>query len=176
MPPAAYVMAKGPIFENISELSRRRHEVDVAQVLGLLRSRQNLVDIGKGLGIVRSARDEAHLREDWFDETHRGWWRHAQPIEPIFRTGLIKAVELVRDLDLPIDAYWVRTDHARSPVRVTLGVSNEQITFLFQSPHPRVRPGVRGPKLVVDRSIWVIERDKKGKVVPKNVKSPALTR
>ncbi len=176
MPPSVYIMVKGPIFERISELSRRRHDVDVEQILGLLRSRQNLVDIGKALGIVRSPRDEAHLREDWFDETRRGWWRHAQPIEPIFRTGLIKAVELVRDLDLPIDAYWVRTDHPRSPVRVTLGASTEQITLLFQSPHPRVRPGARPPKLMVDRSIWVIERDKKGKVGPKNVKSPAINR
>ncbi len=176
MPRYPSLFNKGPIFNGIDQAAKNRAGLDLTMVLRELRSKRNLVDIGLALGIVRTQREEDHLRRDWFDETHRGWWRRSQPIEPIFRKGLIKAVELVRDLDLPIDAYWMRTGGRNDPVRVTLSVSAQQISFIFVSPHPQARVGDRLPRLVIDHSIWVVERDAKGRIKPKNVKSLAFER
>jgi hypothetical protein len=167
MPGGRATIGKGPIFTAIDQASKARAGLDLDQILGELRSRKSLVDIGKTLGIVRDAQQEAHLRQDWFNETGRGWWRK-HPVERIFRDGLIKAVELVKALDLPIDSYWLRTDSPNEPVRALVTVSDRQITVLFVSPQPK---GARAARLAVDTSIWVVERaTAKGRVRTANVK------
>jgi hypothetical protein len=53
---------------------------------------QNYVDIlMQYTGLTAS--EEAYLRRTWYNPGRDGWWAAHQPIEPIVRQSLIKALE-----------------------------------------------------------------------------------
>src|SRR5437870_11952297 len=61
--------------------------------------KQPLLSIFGKYGVAKTDAEKEHLNKDWFNET-TGWWPHAQPVEPIIRQGLIKALEVAaRDPD-----------------------------------------------------------------------------
>jgi len=169
MPRLAHIIGKPETLQAIDRFSEMRAQVDSAPILRLFRSkRTNLVDIAEKYGLVRSAREAQHLRTHLLNEGKKGWWQHAQPIEPIVRQALLKTVELVRQHDLPVDAYWVCSGSGRNaPVEASVAVSKQQITLIFHTPRPPVANLIPAEKA----AIWVVRRTAKGKVVTQSVKA-----
>ncbi|MGH7821238.1 MAG: hypothetical protein ACREQ9_15850 [Candidatus Binatia bacterium] len=158
MPRIAEIFSKPETFRAIDAISRYRAQFDLDSVIRELRSsRLNLVDIARAHRLIANEEEERHLREHLLNERRRGWWQHVQPIEPVIRKALLKTVELVKERDLPVDAYWVCTGTGRSaPFAVTISASEQQITLIFLTPAP---PGVpRRGGMGKESSIWIVQR------------------
>ncbi len=54
-----------------------------------------------------------HLSRSWYNE----WWRQHQPVLPIVRAGLIKAIHVANTVkpQLPIESYWIAAGPHDSP-------------------------------------------------------------
>jgi hypothetical protein len=109
--------------------------------------------------------DEArYLRDHWYNDTDPDvWWQWLQPIYPILRRGLLKAI-FTADIDpttanpnnprnppLPIDSYWLP---GGNQVAVLVTASPQQVTRLIitpPSPAPYARRHTRS-------DIWEIRR------------------
>ena len=49
-----------------------------------------------------------YLRDTWYNEGKGGWWPWLQPIYPILKAGLIKAIQAAQqNPPRPIDSYWL---------------------------------------------------------------------
>lgn len=48
-----------------------------------------------------------YLRNTWYNEGKNGWWPWLQPIYPILKAGLIKAIQAAQNPPRPIDSYWL---------------------------------------------------------------------
>jgi hypothetical protein len=98
---------------------------------------------------------EAHyLRTYWFNPRigdQRIFWPDKQPIEPIVRHGLIKALELAIEYVLPTDYYWISS---AQQFEVYIVVSPYQVTHFILSPPP---PDGPTRALATDASIWAIK-------------------
>lgn len=111
----------------------------------------SLIDaINNATNLTFTNQEKKHLVEDWFGS----WWRMYQPIAPIVRNGVIKALELVIQEQVPLDCYWVC---AEDVMEVYVTKSGQQITLMLFTPPPpdaemeltrlediwRIRGGVR---------------------------------
>ncbi|MGH7818504.1 MAG: hypothetical protein ACREQ9_01905, partial [Candidatus Binatia bacterium] len=158
MPRIAEILSKPETLRAIDAISRYRAQFDIDSVIRELRSpRLNLVDIARAHRLIANDEEERHLREHLLNEGRRGWWQHAQPIEPVIRKALLKTVELVKERDLPVDAYWVCSGTGRStPFAATVSASEQQITLIFFTPEP---PGLRRRAgLPKEPSMWIVQR------------------
>ncbi len=48
-----------------------------------------------------------YLLNTWYNEGKNGWWPWLQPIYPILKAGLIKAIQAAQNPPRPIDSYWL---------------------------------------------------------------------
>ena len=87
-----------------------------------------------------------------------GFWPGLQPIYPILRRGLVKALEVARDARLPLDSYW---SSGGTEVQVYVTKSPQQVTRIILT--PPTPPPITVRKKDTKR-IWVVRRG-----------SPALT-
>src|SRR5262249_27323622 len=74
----------------------------------LFRILQTPVQLGKAcarFGLFEDEAEESHVRRDWLNEGGKGWWP-SEPMEALFRKGMIRAIELIRQYDLPLASYW----------------------------------------------------------------------
>ena len=95
---------------------------------------QDYVEILKKHGIVIGKKEEAHLRNHWFNEDGQsGWWTRPEygPIAEIHRLGLIEAFLMSKAENKPIDSYWICTGNR---FQVCIGWSEQQITRIIISP------------------------------------------
>jgi len=92
-----------------------------------------------------------YLREWWYNEP-RSFWPQLQPIYPILKRGLIKAIE-VADMNpsLPVDSYW---SPGGTDVQVCITRSRYQVTRIILTP-ATPPPVVQRTK---DAPIWVVRR------------------
>jgi len=102
------------------------------------------------------------VREDWFGEGGKGWWPK-EPMEALLRKGMIRAIELLREHDVPLVSYW-RIGKDTRHVQITFAISAHQITLLISTPPPRVRRA--SGRLVVNRRVWYVAHDARNKVRP----------
>jgi hypothetical protein len=81
-----------------------------------------------------------------------GFWPWLQPIYPILRRGLVKALEVARDFNLPLDSYW---SSGGTEVQVFVTRSPRQVTRIILTPPtpPPTEPHGKDNKL-----IWVVRR------------------
>ena len=167
MPTMPDPIVKGPILKGLDKVSKKPN-LNFAQILADLQSPMPLADICIKYGVIAAGgAEEQHLRTHWFNAN--GWWPQAQPIGPVVRKALIKAVELVRDKKLPLECYWICANMTnQGPVDVSVAASDQQITLLLLTPMP---PPPVGP-VVADPSIWLCTREKTGNVVIRPIKSP----
>ncbi|MEO8605153.1 MAG: hypothetical protein ABI629_21475 [bacterium] len=135
-------------------------EAGVQRLLQVMKKRGSLGDVCARFGLFDTPEEERHVREDWFGESGKGWWPK-EPMEALFRKGMTRAIELLREHDLPLASYW-RIGKDTRRVQITFALSPQQITLLISTPPPRARPGrvrmVRNPK------VWVVARSASGRI------------
>jgi hypothetical protein len=150
---------------------RRRDWPDegVQRLLEILKRRGSLGDVCARFGLFANEREERHVRDDWFGEGGKGWWPK-QPMEALFRKGMIRAIELLREHDLPLASYWHLGRRTRR-VQITFVVGAHQITLLISTPLPRLRDP-RG-RAVVNPKVWVITADDRERIVSRAGRTPA---
>ena len=95
-----------------------------------------------------------HFNDDWL----QNWWPQAQPIEPILRTGLIRAIRLGMAAQLPLSALWVHSTD--DTFEISISQSAAQVTLLILTPPP---PGGGGEPPETSGTTMVLRRD--GQVV-----------
>ena len=105
-----------------------------------------------GAGVSR--RQAEYLGEYWYGRD--SFWSHYRyafhPTEPIVRLGLIKAIELATQFNLPLDSYWV----AAGEVFNTLVIHDaQQITRIVLT--PPTPPHENPAALFNYGDIWVIK-------------------
>jgi hypothetical protein len=155
IPPFSEMTTTPGFLRALDRASRNRSEwpeAGVQQLYKVLRRRGTLGDVCARFGLFRDEEDERHLREDWLGEGGHGWWPK-EPMEAMLRTGMIRAVQLLRQYDLPLASYW-RVGKGMPHVQITFAVSRQQITLVISTPPPRVR-AARG-RVVRNPKIWVI--------------------
>jgi len=138
----------------LDRASRNRSEwpeAGVQRLYKVLRRPGTLADVCGRFGLFKDKEDERHLREDWLGEGGHGWWP-TEPMEALLRKGMIRAVQLLRQYDLPLASYW-RIGKGTPQVQITFAISKQQITLLISTPPPRGRhPG----RAVINPKMWVV--------------------
>ena len=99
-----------------ASLNRREWpDEGVQELFRILRKPDTLAKVCKRFGLFATEADEQHLREDWLGEGGRGWWPK-QPMEAMLRAGMIRAIQLLREHDLPARVVLAcREGHAPGP-------------------------------------------------------------
>lgn len=101
-----------------------------------------------------------YLRNFWYN-TRTGWWHDRQPIQPIIRQGLIKAIELAMERKLPLDSYWVTMGdipQAGQYFHVIITCSPQQVTRLILTPLSDPPDQDHLARLTQPADIWVVKR------------------
>jgi len=91
--------------------------------------------------------DLEHFEEDWI-----GFWKD-YPVEDVMLEGYRKAITLARDVDKPIESYWVCAKEDAFQVYVCEGA--RQVTVLVFTPPP-IEHAPEGT-LTEDEPIWVVK-------------------
>ena len=128
-------VAKGPILKRIDKFSdydelsdnKTRFEDAIAE----LKTNPDLIYLGKKYGILEDSKEEDHVKKLWF----QNWWPEHQPLAPVARAGLLKAMTLSHDTSKPLDCYWVC---AGTHFELVTTVSAKQVTLLILTPPPPV--------------------------------------
>jgi hypothetical protein len=93
-----------------------------------------------------------YLRDTWYDTSASGWWPKLQPIYPILRQGLIKALREAGD-KLPLDSYWLPMG-SDTGVEVIVCRSLQQVTRIILTP---ITPVPERPRSTL-APMWAIKR------------------
>ena len=93
-----------------------------------------------------------YLNKKWY--TNQGWW----PGNPdatfhVVHQGLVNALELATQADLPLDSYWVPAAPA-SVIEVLICKSAQQVTRIILTPSTTEGPNQERP---TRRNMWVIK-------------------
>jgi hypothetical protein len=135
-------------------------EAGVQRLLQVMKKRGSLGDVCARFGLFATPEEEVHVRQDWFGEGGKGWWPK-EPMEALFRKGMARAIELLREHDRPLASYW-RIGKDTRRVQITFALSPHQLTLLISTPPPRARPGrvrmVRNPK------VWIVAPQPNGRI------------
>lgn len=127
-------VAKGPILKRIDELSNDKTRFQNA--FTELQTNPDLIFLGKKYDILKpdplgKPKEEDHVKKLWF----QNWWLQHQPLAPVARAGLLKAMELSINESKPLDCYWVC---AGTHFELVTTLSEKQVTLLVLTPPPPV--------------------------------------
>ena len=123
----------------------------VKTLLRILRKPGQLGNVCARFGLFENEAEERHVRRDWFGEGGKGWWP-SEPMEALFRKGMIRAIELIREHDLPLASYWYILKGSRH-VQINFAVSAQQVTLLISTPPPR---GASPGRSVANPRVWAV--------------------
>jgi uncharacterized membrane protein len=161
-------IVKLPMLRRLDDLSKNLHLLEPLLKSLKTDTQRSLVDIGIQHKCVEETNNEAGcLRQRWFDR-EQGWWKDLPAAEPVLRSGLIRAGELVLEHKLPLDCYWVL---GADQIKVAICKSESQVTVLFLSPMPPgdasiARFQARGPDVWVFAEAAVQDRSLKIAAAP----------
>jgi hypothetical protein len=160
-------VSKGPVHIKIDALANQRDAKGQfnqrAAFLSALINQANTPE--DYLGILQT---QAHVTKDqadylglrWYGTGKEGFFPQVQPIYPIIRQGLIKALQEAGQ-DLALDSYWVAV--AGDAVFETIIVKSAvQVTRLVMTP---ISPQTPQTSRTMPAPMWVVKR-KKGDEVP----------
>jgi hypothetical protein len=99
----------------------------------------------------------SYLAEYWYG----AWWPQHQPVMPLVRLGLIKAINVANMVkpQLPIESQWVAAgphDSPASPFEVIVSRGDRQVTRLLLTPEAPMPADLRFLEEVAD--IWIVKR------------------
>jgi hypothetical protein len=89
------------------------------------------------------------LRTNWYNT--QGWWQSLQPVEPVVRQSLIKALELATERNVSIDCYHMVC--CEDTLHVILACSKQQVTRLLVTP-----PMPTAAQAATKEAIWTVKR------------------
>ena len=92
-----------------------------------------------------------YLRDNWYDEGPQGFWSWLQPIYPILKQGLVKAIEAAGQT-LPMVTLWAPVG---SQVEVVVHKSESQVSRIVLTP-PTPFPATMNRTRRTD--LWVVRR------------------
>jgi hypothetical protein len=173
-------IVRGPILQKVDQACTGARR---AEFLAALRDlARDLVDVLSEFASLTPS-EQAYLRRYWFDPNWFSpdsvcWWQYYQPIAPIVRQGLIKAIELATEDDagnprspvLPVYSYWLYTG---DQLEMIITRSDQQVTLVWLTPRPPVNPPA---DFTADADIWVIRRDLPGERVERQVNDIIIAR
>jgi len=133
----------------------------IEELFRILRKAGSLAKVCARFGLFANEAEERHVREDWFGEGGKGWWPK-EPMEALLRKGMIRAIELLREHDVPLSSYW-RVGKDTRRVQITFAISAHQITLVISTPPPHVRRA--SGRSVVNGRVWFVAHDGRNKVV-----------
>jgi hypothetical protein len=147
-PPSPCTLIKGTVHKRVEQLVNHNPRAR-AQLVDALKDRtQDYIQILMDLAGV-TQEEATHLRQAWYNP--QGWWRAHQPIEPIVRQSLIKALELAAERDLPIESHWLCVGNQ---FQVIVTCNDSQVIRLILTPPP---PDI--PAQPIDRlPMWIIKQ------------------
>lgn len=100
--------------------------------------------------------DELKPREPIFKGLNGFWPAKHHPTEPLIREGLIAAIELATERNLPLDSYWIDTGDR---VETIILCNTQQITRIIMTPPS---PSPRFPEILMNfADIRIIKRGEK---------------
>jgi hypothetical protein len=101
-----------------------------------------------------------YLRDTWYNTGTDGWWPQLQPIYPVLRQGLIKALQAAGQ-DLLLDSYWVAvaSDFVIETIIVKSAVQVTRIVLTPVSPRSLRRRSTPAP-------MWVVKHKTSANEVP----------
>jgi hypothetical protein len=94
-----------------------------------------------------------YLSKTWYNEGRDGWWPWLQPIYPILKAGLIKAIRVATERNLPLDSYWLVGSNQVEVIVIALPGA-QQVLRLILTP-PGLAPTQTRPNRI---NIWSIRR------------------
>jgi len=128
-------MSKGRVLTKVDALANHRDasgkfDRREAFLAALKDDGQDYLEILLGQAGITPA-DATYLRATWYNPGQDGWWHALQPIGPVMRHGLIKALGEATTRDLPLDSYW---NLGGRMVEISVAVSPYQVTRLIHTP------------------------------------------
>jgi hypothetical protein len=159
-PILARFFGKGPFLRAIDDLWRRFDRAERQEALRSLEAAsgrdQGLLELATSLRLG-TREDLQHLALDWFER----WWTEWQPIEPIFRLGLVQALRLAlfdphsgkpRTTPLALESLWLS---GVACVEVGISASENQVTLLLLTPPT---PGAGAAPTGALDPVWMVHR------------------
>jgi len=99
-----------------------------------------------------TADESKYLGDTWYGTGPKGWWQGLQPVYPIVRQGLIKAIEEAGD-KLLVDSYWLPAA-SDGILEVIVARSERQVTRIILTPSSPAPTMLRH----TDAPMWVVKR------------------
>ncbi len=96
--------------------------------------------------------ESKYLGDTWYGTGPYGWWQALQPVYPIVRQGLIKAIEEAKDT-LLVDSYWLPAA-SDGILEVIVARSARQVTRIILTPSSPAPTMLRH----TDAPMWVVKR------------------
>ena len=127
-------------------LAALEHAGDAPAYLALLQTRPLMTQL------LTQAEAE-YLSKTWYNEGKDGWWPWLQPIYPILKAGLIKAIRVATERNLPLDSYWLVGSNQVEVIVIALPGA-QQVLRLILTP-PGLAPTQDRPNPI---QIWSIRR------------------
>jgi hypothetical protein len=99
----------------------------------------------------------SYLAEYWYG----AWWPQHQPVMPLVRVGLIKAINVANMVkpQLPIESQWIAAgpaDSPASPFEMIVSRGDQQVTRLLLTPETPMAADPRFLEELAD--VWIIKR------------------
>lgn len=151
-------ISKGPVHTKIDKLVNHKDKGGFDKRATFLEAMINKATTSElYLDILRtqagvSQRESDYLRDTWYDRNTKVWWPEMQPIYPILRQGLIKALQEVGQ-DLMFDSYWAPVA-GHSVIETIIVKSAVQVTRLIVTP---ISPRLLTPRTAL-APMWVVKR------------------
>jgi hypothetical protein len=107
-------------------------------------------DPSSGLQQGLTGNDAQHFRDHWLDNVG-GWWTNTHT-EEILRAGFVEAIRHAKQVEKPIETWWVCADEKSFQVYICEGP--RQITVIVYTP----KPVHEDPSAMTeDEPIWVVK-------------------
>ena len=118
--------------------------------------RKDYFDIFKKYSVLQTNAEIKHYMQHWFNYDKKGWWKthpNAHRFEKIHRQGMIEALQISVENDIPMETYWIT---GLRDFRIYICWSRQQVTRLILTPYIPEMTGQEIKRLTEKQSIRVV--------------------
>jgi hypothetical protein len=146
-------ITKGPVHQLVDKIVNSGTRMDFLAKVKAAANPDDYITVLRNAGLDAESAD--YLRTRWYNLGPTGQWAYLQPIYPILKAGLVKAIELVEAEGLKLDSYW---SPAGTQVEVIVVKSAWQVTRIIMTPPP-FEPIKQRTK---ETDMWIVRRGSPG--------------